>query len=125
METLIRQAIKDDCQPLFHLYQEAGWASFTLDKISRLLNSSSYLVIEKSGDIIGFVRYLTDGVLTTFVSELFISQKYRGFGLGKQLLEAVQVQSPETRLELISEADDFYRSLGLRLVGTGFRWSKG
>lgn len=45
--------------------------------VKSLMNSSTYLVLEQDGAVVGFARYLTDGQLTTFVSELVVAESYR------------------------------------------------
>ena len=72
--------------------------------------------------IIAFLRYLTDDVLTTFIAEILVDKAFRGQGLGRLLVEEIMNLHPKTRLELISEADDFYDHLRFRNVGKGYRF---
>ncbi|MTV64632.1 GNAT family N-acetyltransferase, partial [Streptococcus pneumoniae] len=79
------------------------------------------LVVEENQKILGFARYLTDEVMTTFLAEIIIDKAYRGKGLGRRLIAEIHQKHPLTRIELISEADGFYRSISFKPVGTGFR----
>ena len=83
------------------------------------------LVITEEENVIGFVRGLTDGEITTYIAELLIDPKHRGKGLGRLLLDACHALYPHTRLDLISteEAIPFYKSHGFRYVGEGLRRS--
>lgn len=117
----IRVANQSDVQQLFDLYQSENWKTFSKIRIGKLLETSTYLVAEDSGQIIAFARYLTDGVLTTFLAELLVVPHFRRQGIGKLLIDTVKKQLPENRLELISEADDFYERVGFRKVGQGYR----
>jgi GNAT superfamily N-acetyltransferase len=83
------------------------------------------LVIIQDGKIIGFLRGLTDGEVTTYVAELLINADHRGKGLGTLLLEVCHALHPHARLDLISTeaADLFYEKKGFRYVGKGQRRS--
>lgn len=118
----VRFADSEDMVSLSKLYQSQGWESFTEERIVHLLESSHYMLIEENGVIIAFLRYLTDDVLTTFIAEILVDKAFRGQGLGWLLVEEIMNLHPKTRLELISEADDFYDHLGFRNVGKGYRF---
>ncbi|HEM6116682.1 GNAT family N-acetyltransferase [Streptococcus pluranimalium] len=118
----VRFADSEDMVSLSKLYQSQGWESFTEERIVHLLESSHYMLIEENGVIIAFLRYLTDDVLTTFIAEILVDKAFRGQGLGRLLVEEIMNLHPKTRLELISEADDFYNHLGFRNVGKGYRF---
>lgn len=118
----VRFADSEDMLSLSKLYQSQGWESFTEERIVHLLESSHYMLIEENGVIIAFLRYLTDDVLTTFIAEILVDKAFRGQGLGRLLVEEIMNLHPKTRLELISEADDFYDHLGFRNVGKGYRF---
>ena len=123
---IIRPASTKDCQAIYSLYQNEKWLSFTEEKVTSLFstNLSHYLVVEENQKILGFARYLTDEVMTTFLAEIIIDKAYRGKGLGQQLIEEIHKKYPLTRIELISEVDGFYQTVGFKPVGTGFRKSE-
>ncbi len=83
------------------------------------------LVVVKEESVIGFVRGITDGEVTTYIAELLVDPAYRGQGIGRLLLEACHLLYPHTRLDLISteKAGDFYKHTGFRFVGEGLRKS--
>lgn len=123
---IIRPASTKDCQAIYALYQNEKWISFTEEKVTSLFstNLSHYLVVEENQKILGFARYLTDEVMTTFLAEIIIDNAYRRKGLGQQLIEEIHKKYPLTRIELISEVDGFYQTVGFKPVGTGFRKSE-
>ena len=123
---IIRPASIKDCQAIYTLYQNEKWISFTEEKVRSLFstNLSHYLVVEENQKILGFARYLTDEVMTTFLAEIIIDKAYRGKGLGRRLIAEIHQKYPLTRIELISEVDGFYRSISFKPVGTGFRKSE-
>ena len=123
---IIRPASTNDFQAIYALYQTEKWMSFTEEKVTSLFskNLSHYGVVEENQKILGFARYLTDEVMTTFLAEIIIDKSYRGKGLGQQLIEEIHKKYPLTRIELISEVDGFYQTVGFKPVGTGFRKSE-
>ena len=122
---IIRPASRKDCQAIYNLYQSEKWLSFTEEKVRSLFstNLSHYLVLEEDQKILGFARYLTDEVLTTFLAEMIIDKSHRRKGLGRRLIAEIHQKHPLTRIELISEADGFYQTVGFKPVGTGLRKS--
>ncbi len=122
---IIRPASRKDCQAIYSLYQSEKWLSFTEEKVTSLFstNLSHYLVLEEDQKILGFARYLTDEVLTTFLAEMIIDKSHCRKGLGRRLIAEIHQKHPLTRIELISEADGFYQTVGFKPVGTGLRKS--
>lgn len=90
-----------------------------------MVTSSSWLILEMDGTVCGFVRYLTDDVVTTYICELLVDKRYRRNGYASLMLAEMRKLHPETRIELISEADGFYDNLKFRVVGSGRRKSLG
>ena len=97
---IIRLASTKDYQAIYALYQNEKWMSFTEEKVTSLFstNLSHYLVVEENQKILGFARYLTDEVMTTFLAEIIIDKSYRGKGLGQQLIEEIHKKYPLTRI---------------------------
>lgn len=83
------------------------------------------LTEDEHDQVIGFVRGLSDGEVTTFIAELLVASEHRGKGLGRLLLDACHLLYPHTRLDLIAdeEAVPFYKAIGFRTVGEGLRKS--
>ena len=83
------------------------------------------LVVTEGERVIGFVRGITDGEITTYIADLLVHANYRGKGIGRLLVNACHALSPHTRLDLISteEALPFYKVNGFRYVGEGLRKS--
>ena len=122
----VRNAIPSDLDGLFALYQAEQWTNFTKEKVAAMLEApaSIYLVLEEAGELVGFARYITDDVETTFIGEIIVDKSHRRQGLGRRLIEEIEARLPATRIELVSEEDGFYKALGFRFVGNGFRLRK-
>lgn len=105
-----------------------GWPTFTNrpeESLTAWRHSWPALVVIEEERMIGFVRGMTDGEITTYVAELLIDARYREKGLGRLLLQACHALNPHTRLDLISTemAIPFYRREGFHDVGPGMRRS--
>ncbi|WP_270619147.1 GNAT family N-acetyltransferase [Streptococcus sanguinis] len=119
----LRNATSSDLDGLFALYQAEQWTNFTKEKVAAMLAASAsiYLVLEEAGEIIGFARYITDDVETTFIGEIIVAKSHRRQGLGRRLIEEIEARLPATRIELASEEDGFYKALGFVPIGTALR----
>lgn len=124
---LIRQFIETDFPLIKNLYEREGWMTFINrehDALQAWKNSTITLVAIDGKNVIGLVRALSDGKITTYIAEIIVDINYRGKGIGKALLEECHNLYPSTRFDLLSseDADEFYKSNKFRIV-TGFRKS--
>ncbi|MEH7255364.1 GNAT family N-acetyltransferase [Neobacillus niacini] len=116
----IRRYQESDFPRIQELNQEEGWNNL-VEKIEDTKeaweNSNVSFVVEvEGGEIGGYIRGLTDRHITLFICELLIDKKYRGLGLGKELLQHVHGLYPKTRMELLasSTSHTFYEDQGYR-----------
>ncbi|MEG0307160.1 MAG: GNAT family N-acetyltransferase [Clostridium sp.] len=110
----IRQFLETDFPSIQLLYEKEGWMTFIKREKAALnawKNSSIALVVVYENIIIGLLRGLTDGEVTTYIAEIIIDSNYRGKGLGKALIDVCHNLYPNTRLDLLSTegADEFYK----------------
>lgn len=117
----IRRAITEDVEQLYELVQTEHWQTFTPSVLKELIESCPILVAEKENKIIGYVRYLTDEIVTLFICELLVDKSQRRKGIAKTLLSELHSMYPYVRVELISEADSFYKNNYFREIRIGFR----
>lgn len=117
----IRRAITEDVEQLYELVQTEHWQTFTPSVLKELIESCPILVAEKENKIVGYVRYLTDEIVTLFICELLADKSERRKGVAKTLLSELHSRYPHIRIELISEADSFYKNNYFREIGIGFR----
>jgi 8-oxo-dGTP pyrophosphatase MutT (NUDIX family)/GNAT superfamily N-acetyltransferase len=80
------------------------------------------LVAVADGAVVGFLRAVSDGAVSTYVGEVIVAPAWRGRGLGAALLEAYHALAPTTRLDLLAipEAAAFYEHIGFQPFA-GFR----
>lgn len=83
----------------------------------------THLVAERSGRVVGFLRALSDGEVTTYICELAVEESLRRQGIGRALLDFCHELCPHTRLDLLCsdessaafyEKAGFHRFLGYR-----------
>ncbi len=115
----------DDFPAIQYLSRLEGWptpASRPADALNAWQHSHPALVAVYNGQVIGFLRAITDGSVTTYIAELLVAKEWRGQGIGKALVEACHEQVPSTRLDILStdQSDSFYKANGFRRF-QGFR----
>ncbi len=119
----IRYANESDVDSIYYIYEKEGWISFNRDMVKSLVvdSNSVYLVVEKNNKIIGFSRYLTDNVLTVFLAEIIVDQKYRNQGIGKCMIDEIFKLNKNQRIELMTDNPKFYERLKFRKIGDAYR----
>jgi ribosomal protein S18 acetylase RimI-like enzyme len=78
----------------------------------------------ETGQVVGFVSAIGDGVLTAFIPLLEVLQAYRGRGIGTELVRRVLARLADRySIDLVCDADlvPFYERLG-GIPGTAVLW---
>ena len=120
---VIRKWAEADFAEIYALSAAEGWNSPRVSKGQNLeawQNSWPALVAISEGRVIGELRALSDGALTTYIADILVAPQWRGKGLGKVLLEVCHQLAPRTHFVLMSvenstgfyEADGFEKSIG-------------
>lgn len=123
----IRPWQDNDFSVIQHISDLEGWptpSSRPAEALHAWKHSFPALVAVHEEQVIGFLRAITDGAVTTYIAELLVAKAWRGHGIGKALIEACHELVPSTRLDLLSTGQDnlFYESNGFRHF-QGFRKS--
>jgi ribosomal protein S18 acetylase RimI-like enzyme len=98
------------------LFRAEGWPTFPEDPpLARRACTApgvASLVAVEEGEIVGFARLLTDGVLQAYLCELVVAEHARRRGVGRALVEEALARSGARRLDLLAEAgsEGFYAS---------------
>ena len=115
----IRPWAEGDWRQVRELALRQDWTSYR-DDPERVLdawrNSRPALVAVADGAVIGFLRALTDGLLTVYVGELAVAEAHRGRGIARALIDACHCLYPEARLDVLASVDaqGFYQRIGFR-----------
>ena len=123
----VRGWTESDFAAIQRLSNAEGWPTpqdRTTETMAAWRKSWPALVATHGEDVVGFLRALTDGAVTTYVCEVLVVPAWRGRGIGRALIEACHHLCPSTRLDLLSggTADGFYEANGFRCF-QGFRKS--
>ncbi|WIB00372.1 MULTISPECIES: GNAT family N-acetyltransferase [unclassified Curtobacterium] len=70
------------------LYDETGWADWDLGLFERALAGSWVVcaVRDDAGSLVGIGRLISDGALHAFVTEMIVTERARGTGVGGAIL---------------------------------------
>ena len=86
--------------------------------LERMLLGSNLLITARSeGQLVGFLRGLSDFCYRSFIADLAVAHSYQRKGIGRQLIQEARNQAPDARLILFSAEDalPFYEKLGFHL----------
>lgn len=86
--------------------------------LERMLLGSNLLITARSdGQLVGFLRGLSDFCYRSFIADLAVSRSYQRKGIGRKLIQVARNQAPEARIILFSAEDaaPFYKKLGFHL----------
>ncbi|WP_082235024.1 GNAT family N-acetyltransferase [Halobacillus massiliensis] len=125
MENMVIRSFKErDIDAILKLNEKEGWDRLTNkeDTFHALNNSEPALVACIDEDIVGYLRGITDGIVTLYISEILVRQEERGKGISRALMEEAHRCFPSTRVEVLANADteQYYKSQGFRSF-FGFR----
>ena len=88
-----------------------------LARLEKMLRAANLTVTARiDGSLVGIARSLTDGAFCCYLSDLAVSIKAQGMGVGRELVERTRLAAgPEVSLILSSApaAVGFYESIGM------------
>lgn len=86
--------------------------------LRRMIEGSNLIVTAReNGNLVGFLRGLTDHCYRCFIADLAVAKNYQGKGVGRKILLFARELAPEARLFLFAaeDAEPFYQKLGFQL----------
>lgn len=115
----VRDYKKEDFTYIHQLNSDEEWNNLVEKKESTKNawnNSTIAYVAQHEGEIIAYIRGLTDQSITLFICELLIHREFRGKGIGDALLKYVHGLYPDTRIEMLASTTShtYYEQKGYR-----------
>jgi len=114
----IRDIQPSEIEAARRLLEAAGWA----DRVSNpeefrelLSRSSRSIVAIENGNVIGFLRALTDGMTNGYISMLVVAKPHRRRGIGRALVGSVMGENRNMTWVLRAGRDgvaEFYERIG-------------
>ena len=110
--SIIHHIADQHLNDLHALYQKEWWCCHrTIEDVHKIITNTSILfavVYEKTGQLIGFSRVLTDYFRFAYIYDVIIHEDFRGQDLGKFLIQTV-VDHPQIKdlhsIELVCRKD--------------------
>jgi ribosomal protein S18 acetylase RimI-like enzyme len=114
----IRSILPSEIEAARLLLAASGWAHRVADpeQFQQLLSRSQVaLVAIDNGQVVGFLRALSDGVTNGYISMLVVATTHRRHGIGRQLLAAAMGEDQQMTWVLRAGRDgvaEFYEKCG-------------
>lgn len=127
MESIqIRSFREQDFDSVHQLNQQEGWEGLVQHNEETLcawINSEPALVaVDESGELVGYLRGLTDGTTTLYICELLVKESCRKQGIAEQLVRTAHECYPNARVDMLAteSSEGYYSHSGYRSF-YGFR----
>ena len=113
------QEKKVNIERLKVMFNEVGWndKSEDVDRLEAMVRNSQIVVTAWDGDLmVGFARCVTDHVYNGQINNAVVDLKYRGQGIGKELLTRIVSCDNQVTYILRGDPDNegFYKRLGFK-----------
>lgn len=119
--TVINSCEKVDWKELLQLLKSSGMGTYTPELHKKAFENSYRVVFLYDGKkLIGCGRLLSDGAYQGAIYDIAVSEKYRGHGLGKKIINELIKDLDHLTILLYASPgkEPFYQNFGFRLGKT-------
>lgn len=92
----------------------------TIDLYRKSLKNGVTYVCYNSNEFCGYVRAVLDDGFSIYVSELYVTPKWRNHKIGQSLLERVKSEFTNLTVYALSDEDAYYVKKGYTKIGSVF-----
>ena len=121
---ILRYKIEHEEAILSAIKEDPHWDIFTndsaIDNYRRSLSTSVTYVCYDNGDFCGYLRALLDDEFAIYISELYVTPKWRNRMIGRSLLARVKMDFHRLTVFALSDEDAYYEKLGYNKIGSVF-----
>ena len=118
----IKTINEDYLSEIKKLSEEKGWTSYLDDdiKLNNAIRNSQVLGLISRGNLIGFIRYLTDFERILYIQDLIIAKEHRRNGGGQILIENLLKKYHHIRSKVLvididdKVSNDFYQKINFQ-----------
>lgn len=119
MQYIVSKAKLPKAEELKILFLQTSWAKDrTIENVQKLLKHTKIFAVirnEDTNQLIGFGRAISDGIYRALLDDVVIDTKYRGKGLGKQIIEELLKELgvvEQVFLNTKPALEEFYKQFG-------------
>ena len=112
-----------DYKQLLEIIRSEGeeWKDYLKPGYQVLLEKSITYVACNNTELCGFSRSIDDSGFYLWVIDLLVEKKYRGYSIGKKLMECLLTDYPNQDVFVMSDVDAYYQKLGYKKEGSLFK----
>lgn len=121
---------KNDMQAVYDLLQQNGWSHrFTsLEQLEKLVFASQCnFIAVKNGQVVSYVRAITDGISNGYLSMLIVKSEYLKQGIGQMLVSRTIDTAPQVAWVLRAGRDgakEFFEKVGFQMSSIAMEWNR-
>ena len=123
MDIKLQKYSEKDYPGVLQLIKSEGeeWEQYTIPEYKINLEKCITHIALVNEKIVGYIRSWDDYGQFICVLDLLVHKDYRGYKIGKMLLNTVQEEYPKMEVYILSDNNEYYKKLGYKVEGSIFK----